>query len=356
MLLPQEHTVMVKPTSRWGQMFLLSLVGLGATALGTAWLYRLDEVITVQGVLVPQSGGVEVKSPVNGQLKTVLVKNGEKVKEGEDLIRYDVEGAKYEKETISQQLELERKKLEDQLKNNEQRRITALRNIKLRTKIINRLKPLEESGAISELQILQEDNRLEAQKDELIQLLTIREELINESRLRQSDLEGRLKLVENRLRNEILASPISGIVFNLTPDNDRYVATIAESLMKIVPEGKLGGEVNITNEDIGFIKSGQKVKVRVNSFPYTEYGEINGEIDQIGADALPPTNLNPSYHFPVTLKLEKSKLKTRDNVDIPLQAGMTITTNLKLRDRRLIELLGDLFNDRNESLKRLRQP
>ena len=35
---------------------------------------------------------------------------------------------------------------------------------------------------------------------------------------------------------------------------------------------------------------------------------------------------------------------------------MTITTNLKLRDRRLIELLGDLFNDRGESLKRLRQP
>ena len=30
-------------------------------------------------------------------------------------------------------------------------------------------------------------------------------------------------------------------------------------------------------------------------------------------------------------------------MNIPLQAGMTITTNLKLRDRRLIELVGDIL-------------
>ena len=58
-LLPQEHTVMVRQTSRWGQIILLSLVGLGATAFATAWFYRLDEVITVQGRLVPRQGGVE---------------------------------------------------------------------------------------------------------------------------------------------------------------------------------------------------------------------------------------------------------------------------------------------------------
>ena len=56
MLLPQEHTVMVRQTNRWGQIILLSLVGLGATAFATAWFYRLDEVITVQGRLVPRQG------------------------------------------------------------------------------------------------------------------------------------------------------------------------------------------------------------------------------------------------------------------------------------------------------------
>ena len=112
----------------------------------------------------------------------------------------------------------------------------------------------------------------------------------------------------------------------------------------------------MSNKDIGFIRAGQKVTVRVNSFPYTEYGEIDGSISHVGADALPPTQLIQSYHFPVNLKLDRSQLTTREGNAIPLQAGMTITTNLKLRDRRLIELMGDLFNDRGESLKRLRQP
>ena len=90
------------------------------------------------------------------------------------------------------------------------------------------------------------------------------------------------------MRNEIVKAPFSGTVFDLKPDNNRYVTRNAESLLKIVPDGELGAEVNIGNQDIGFIRPGQSVKVRVNSFPYTEYGEIDGKINRIGADSLPP--------------------------------------------------------------------
>ena len=123
-----------------------------------------------------------------------------------------------------------------------------------------------------------------------------------------------------------------------------------------MPKGDLSGEVNVGNKDIGFIRTGQSVKVRVDSFPYTEYGEINGTISDIGADALPPNNIIRTYHFPLNINLSRSTLQTKDGTLIPLQSGMTITTNLKLRDRRLIELLSDLFTNRGESLKRLRQP
>ena len=356
MLLPQEHTVIVRQTSKWGQIFLLSMVSLGATALATAWLYRIDEVITVQGRLVPQRGGVEVKSPVSGQLADVLVSNGDQVKENQILLRYDVLGAKEQEMTLTRQLSLEEDHLESQLRSNAKRQETLKRNIALTEKILNRLRPLETSGAISELQVLQQANQLETQKDELIQLQTKREEIQNDSKRRRAQLEGDLNQVRNQLRNEVVKAPISGTLFDLTPDNNRYVTTTAEPMLKIVPTGNLGGEVNVINKDIGFIRAGQEVTVRVNSFPYTEYGEIDGRINRIGADALPPTDLIRSYHFPVDLSLERSTLETRDGSIIPLQAGMTITTNLKLRDRRLIELLGDLFNDRGESLKRLRQP
>ncbi len=356
MLLPQNHTVMVRQTSKWGQIFLLTLVGLGATAFATAWFYRMDEVITVQGRLVPQEGGVAVKSPVSGQLTKVLVKNGDQVTKNQDLIRYDIDGAKEQELSLIRQIELEQDRLEDQSRSNSQRQETLVRNINLTKNIVSRLQPLEENGAISELQVLQEKNRLEVQRDELIQLRTQGEELQNDSFSRTEQLKAQLSKIRNQMRHEIVKAPISGTVFDLVPDNDRYVTTTAETLMQIVPKGLLGGEVNVSNQDIGFIRSGLKVKVRVDSFPYTEYGEINGQINRIGADALPPTQFIPTYHFPVNLSLKRSTLETREGTIIPLQAGMTITTNLKLRDRRLIELLGDLFNDRGESLKRLRQP
>ncbi|WP_186469827.1 HlyD family secretion protein [Synechococcus sp. A18-25c] len=356
MLLPQEHTVMVRQTSKWGQIFLLSLVGLGATAFATAWFYRLDEVITVQGRLVPQKGGVEVKSPVNGQLSQVLVSNGEEVKEGEPLLRFDVKSAEAEESTIARQLELERERLTDQLRRNEQRQQTLTRNINLTERILERFTPLERGGAISEIQILQQANQLETLRDELLQMQTEREELQNDSQSRTANLEGKLQQIQSQLRNEVVKAPISGTVFDLQPDNNRYVATNAEPLLKIVPNGQLGGEVNVGNQDIGFIRPGQSAKIRVDSFPYTEYGEIDGTIRSIGADALPPSELIRSYHFPVELNLSRSTLETKDGTVIPLQSGMTITTNLKLRDRRLIELLSDLFTNRGESLKRLRQP
>ena len=139
MLLPQEHTVLVRQTSKWGQIFLLSLVGLGATAFATAWFYRLDEVITVQGRLVPQSGGVEVKSPVSGQLDQVLVKNGEQVQEGQALLRFDVKSAKAQETALSKKLSLESARLTDQLRSNDQRQETLKRNIRLTEKIVSRL-------------------------------------------------------------------------------------------------------------------------------------------------------------------------------------------------------------------------
>ena len=66
---------MVRQTSKWGQIFLLALIGIGSTAFATAWFYKLDEVITVQGRLVPQSGGVSIKSPVSGRLSEIRIAN-----------------------------------------------------------------------------------------------------------------------------------------------------------------------------------------------------------------------------------------------------------------------------------------
>ena len=319
-LLPQEHTVLVRQTSKWGQIFLLSMVGLGATAFCTAYFYRIDEILTATGRLVPNKGGVEVKSPLSGRLKKILVKNGEVVEKNQGLVSFDVSNAEYALETTEKELALEIKKVNDALEGNKIRRATLERNIELSLKILKRLEPLENKGAISELQILQQQNQLEAQRDELEQLDNQYNEIQNNNKIKIAQLIGRLNQTKHTLKNEIVKAPISGTIFEMEPDNNDYVVVNAESLMKIVPKGKLSAKVNVSNKDIGFVKVGQPVKIRIDAFPYTEYGEINGLISSIGADALPPTELIRQYHFPVNIDMKRSNLNTKEGVTITLQA------------------------------------
>ena len=132
-----------------GQIILLTLVGLGATAFTTAWLYRIDEVITAQGRLVPRRGGVEVKGPISGQLADVVVENGDLVEKGDLLLRYDVLAAKDQEVTLTRQLKLEEKRLEDQLRSNSQRQETLKRNIGLREKSLNASSHLKRLGRLA---------------------------------------------------------------------------------------------------------------------------------------------------------------------------------------------------------------
>ena len=60
------------------------------------------------------------------------------------------------------------------------------------------------------------------------------------------------------------------------------------------------------------------------------------------------------YRFPVKLTLEHFFLESK-GVQIPLKPGMSITTNLKLRDKRVISLVSDLLVDQTDSVRSIRQ-
>ena len=132
------------------------------------------------------------------------------------------------------------------------------------------------------------------------------------------------------------------------------VVAAGETMLKLVPQRGLYAEVFVPNKDIGFVKTGQEAKVRVDAFSYSRYGELKAKVTQIGADALEPDQVQNFYRFPVKLELNRDYLESQ-GVRIPLRSGMAITTNLKLREKRVISLISDLLVDQTDSVKSLRQ-
>ncbi len=179
--------------------------------------------------------------------------------------------------------------------------------------------------------------------------------VIVENKKRIDELAGQISRSNVTLKYQEIKSPVNGTVFDLkatpgyvTPPNQ------TEPLLKIVPTDNLVAEVDVTNKDIGFVRMGMPSEVRIDSFPYSEFGDIKGEVVSIGSDALPPTQTQQFYRFPVQVKLNSQELKAY-NRTIPLQSGMSVTANIKVRENRtVLSLFTELFTKKFESLENVR--
>lgn len=173
--------------------------------------------------------------------------------------------------------------------------------------------------------------------------------LDNENRI--NEINSQLSSVELTLKYQELRSPISGVVFNLQPRSTGYVYNSSEQILEIVPRDDLVARVFITNQDIGFVHPGMPVDVRIDSFPFQEFGDIEGELTRIGSDVLPPDETFKFYRFPAEVSIKDQFINVEGH-EIPLHSGMSLTANINIRKRSVITIFFDLFSEKIESLRR----
>ena len=125
--------------------------------------------------------------------------------------------------------------------------------------------------------------------------------------------------------------------------------------MKIVPYDTLQANIEIPSSQIGFVQVGMPADLSIDSFPATDFGVLEGEVKSIGSDALPPSQLDnrASYSYPAIIRLSSQKLNLRDGSQLPLQVGMSLTSNIKLRKVSYLQLLLGTFQDKVDSLREL---
>jgi hemolysin D len=171
---------------------------------------------------------------------------------------------------------------------------------------------------------------------------------IVENNKRLQEIGSQLSQANQTLKYQNIISPVRGVVFDLKPKSAGFVVNSSEPILKVVPSEGLVARVFITNRDIGFVYPGMKVDVRIDSFPYSEFSDIEGTLEKIGSDALPPDQINQFYRFPADIKLKTQTLNV-DDKKIVLQSGMSISVNIKTRKRKVISYFSDMFNKKIDS-------
>lgn len=342
---------------------------LGTTGAAVAWLAlaKTDEVVVAPGKLEPVGDVKTVQMPVGGVLDQMLVKDGQRVKKGQILLRLDNE-ATVDRETSIRQ-GIAAKQQQFQLKLVELRRYQTLndteqqvlqRNLELEKQILFRLASLQKSGATAELQYLQQRNKVREIEGEItktqvdrLRQIAILEQAVQQLQGELADLRSKLTELSVNIRYQDLRSPVDGVVFDLKPKGPGFVAQTSEPVMKIVPFSALQAKVEIESSDIGFVRLGRPADISIDSFPSTDFGVLQGTLSSIGSDALPPDELKQVYRFPATVKLNSQQFRLKSGQVLPLQVGMSLTANIKLRKVSYLQLLLGSFQDKAKALREI---
>lgn len=233
----------------------------------------------------------------------------------------------------------------------------------------SRLQQLLADNAISEFQLLeQQKETIEYAKNaqaELDSINSIRAEIAEaEQNLANVDASYRkdimtslveakkeyysitesIKKADEDARMATIYAPATGKIYNLSIHTIGGIVTDAQPLMQIVPDDvKLIFEVYADNKDIGFIKPGMEAEIKVSTFNFQKFGMVKAEVMEISADSVDnPSDPERNGKFKLLLNPLENDINV-EGVQAPLAVGMSVSAEIKIKEKRIIDFFLDPF-------------
>jgi hemolysin D len=201
------------------------------------------------------------------------------------------------------------------------------------------------------------DRKLE---EAITQFIADQMQKLADSERKADHLKGELIKATTKHERTRLTAPNAGTVQQLAVTTVGQVVSSGQPLMIIVPSGApIEIEALIQNKDIGFVEVGQPAVVKVESFPFTRYGTVEGTVVKVSRDAVddheasalsdPKSSTRPQSSvsdlarnqnlvFPAIVTLGKTVIKA-DGKNIPLSPGMAVTVEVLTGKRRALDYI-----------------
>lgn len=399
-----------RPINPLGRTLLWTIIAL--IVLASAWLYfaKIDVVVSARGKVIPD-GEIKILQPIEtGVISSILVKEGEMVKEGQTLMEIDPSVT---------ETDLESKKATLALLEMEMRRLSALiedkpfdiddgrydatdaatqQLIYLTTKLsqeqslqmiekqmqqvreqigaaeidIERLTKLAENAREHEERLfkvidivarneyesvrkerIDYDDQIRMKRHEVSQLEVKSKELSSQKQYTIQDYNNKLldeltakskeatalkvevRAIEFKKSKQRITAPVDGYIGKLMVHTIGGVVTSAEKLISVIPKDvPLVIKATVMNQDIGFIKDGMEAAIKIDTYNFQKYGLLRGIVKHISDDSIDDEKLGPVFEVYIE-PTEKTLFVEGETVT--LNSGMSVTAELKVGKRRIIE-------------------
>jgi len=171
---------------------------------------------------------------------------------------------------------------------------------------------------------------------------------------------------------QTLAAPVDGTVQQLAVHTVGGVVTPAQPLLVIVPnEARLEVEAMVSNRDIGFVHDGQAVEIKIDTFNFTKYGLLHGEVLSVSSDAISrdkPADKSDAGNnagsgerssepqgqelvYAARISLDRTDMQIDERL-VNLSPGMAVTAEIKTGRRRVIDyVLSPILRTRQAALR-----
>lgn len=158
---------------------------------------------------------------------------------------------------------------------------------------------------------------------------------LSEKKQREAYLQGRIERAEFQSGRQLIVSPVKGHVGQLLVTTVGGVVTPAEKLATIVPLGMpLMIRALVQNKDVGFLRQGMEVSVKIDTFDFQKYGVLDGKLIDVSKDSIEDKTLGLVYEIYVAPSKHTIRVEGRD---VPISTGMSSTAEIKVGSRRIIE-------------------
>jgi len=368
---------------------IIWIVGIGLLILLTwAWLFKLEEVSTGTGKVIPSSKEQVIQSLEGGILTKLNVKEGEIVERGQVLaqldptrfesnvgeseslliasratsarLRAEVSGTplsfpeevlKYPK-LVKEETALyqsRRANLEESLAGLQQALVLVQQELEMTA-------PLVAKGAASEVEVL----RLKREANDLRnQMNDIRNQYYVKAREELSkaniDVETQQQVVRGKsdtLNRTIFKSPVRGVVKEIDVMTLGGVVPQNGKLMTIVPlDEKLLVEARISPRDIAFIRPDQEALVKITAYDYSIYGGLKGKVTVISPDTLRDEVKQDQFYYRVYIRTDSDKLRNAAGQEFNITPGMVASVDIRTGAKTVMDYLIKPFNKAKEALR-----